>query len=90
MAATDGASPAMSAALLGVLIASGDSAAEAELLRRTEAGDIDAIGEVRSPADLSPRTGKHVIGLAVSHATSISRKPNRTAGDSAAGTGPAC
>ncbi|MFJ9988047.1 DUF4365 domain-containing protein [Streptomyces globisporus] len=66
MAATD-ASPAMSAALLGVLIASGDSAAEAELMRRTEAGDIDAIGEVRSPADLSPRTGKHVIGLAASH-----------------------
>ncbi|MER6709224.1 DUF4365 domain-containing protein [Streptomyces fumanus] len=66
-AATDHSSPAMSAALLGVLIAGGDSAAEAELLRRTEAGDIDAIGEVRSPADLSPRTGKRVIDLAASH-----------------------
>ncbi|MFD5497376.1 hypothetical protein ACFWH4_31930 [Streptomyces sp. NPDC127091] len=53
-AAAGHSSPSMSAALLGVLIACGDSAAEAELLRRTEAGDIDAIGEVRSLADLAP------------------------------------
>lgn len=66
-AATGHSSPSMSAAFLGVLIACGDSAAEAELLRRTETGDIDAIGEVRSPADLAPRTGQHVIGLAASH-----------------------
>ncbi|WP_406281474.1 DUF4365 domain-containing protein [Streptomyces sp. NBC_00209] len=57
----------MSAALLGVLIAGGDSTAEAELLRRTEAGDIEAIGEVRSPADLSPSAGQRVIDLAATH-----------------------
>ncbi|MEU0061587.1 hypothetical protein, partial [Streptomyces sp. NPDC006334] len=66
-AATGRSNPSMSAALLGVLIACGDSAAEAELLRRAETGDIDAIGEVRSPADLAPRTGRHVIDLAASH-----------------------
>ncbi|MYV40192.1 DUF4365 domain-containing protein [Streptomyces sp. SID1328] len=66
-AATGHSNPSMSAALLGVLIASGDSTAEAELLRRTEAGDIDAIGEVRSPADLSPSAGQRVIDLAETH-----------------------
>ncbi|WSD92740.1 DUF4365 domain-containing protein (plasmid) [Streptomyces canus] len=66
-AATGHSNPSMSAALLGVLIASGDSTAEAELLRRTEAGDIDAIGEVRSPADLSPSAGQRVIELAETH-----------------------
>lgn len=54
----------LSATMLGALLQSGDSEAEAELSRRAENADLEAAGELASATGLSTTAGQVIIDIA--------------------------
>ncbi|EFL43528.1 conserved hypothetical protein [Streptomyces griseoflavus Tu4000] len=76
-AALDHGSKSLSAMLLGLLVSCGDHTAETELLRRAEGGDIDAIGEIPSLADITSPTAQTLITMSTTRCREQAKEAHR-------------
>ncbi|MGA4980336.1 DUF4365 domain-containing protein [Streptomyces cinereoruber] len=76
-AVLDHGSKSLSATLLGLLVSCGDHAAETELLRRAEEGDIEAIGEIPSLAGITLPTAQTLINMSTTRCREQAEEAHR-------------